>query len=868
MPAEARRAARLCAALTLLAAAALGLHQVGWGERYAEHGIGKGDSRIYAPIAQDFPRVVFGKQLDSYRLQRVLPSGVVYAALSLLGLPRDEARVVSGFQWLNLFSMLGMLFLWHRIADAVVISHAGRWLGCLLLFGNFACLRAPYYNPVLTDFVAAWLGALLLYGYLRERAGLMLATLAAAAFTWPALFLAGSFLLVFPRRPLPAETATRAQRGLLAGLAMAGFAAAFLARLRAPLPAIELDPPAFGWGQVWLHRELLPLSLPLALLYVGFVAARLGNRAALLRPAFYREIVEPRGLVSFAALWLLARALTAGLAGPVPTVNDAWLLLQEISAHAVLRPANSWVAHAVLFGVLPVLLTVVGRDAFRAAHELGVGFTLFLGTIAALALSSESRQLMHGLTPLTLLAVLAVEGVRFPAWARWALAALAFLASKLWFDINQTGFFSSNHPFSSPAQNWWMHWGPWMSDAMYRRQGAVALVALALLALAVQRARALEAAEHAPLWPPVRTILAFPAAACIVAAVLGVAEGGARLVLRARQPAIDPLSVADAALGWRNLPGASGHPAGALVAFNSRGLRGPERDYAKPAGVKRVLLLGGSAVEGWNVEEGATLRAALERGLLKGSCGPVEVLNAGVAGYSIDQQRALYEAEGRRYSPDLVVVVVHYQDFQPLLDEPGPLVMPAGLRAARRSTLTWRRSAALRLVSDATRDNAPALHRFLGGWGIVDYGGPARELWAYSVRDEAKTAAARFLERLGQLASAAGSRFLVLYAPAPFEVDQAQWDALVQRYRMPRRLFNPARFLRRTQRITEDLGLPFVNPLASLEQARETRVHDPRSGLWNEAGQATVSRVLADAVGPLLGCGSGAARNGLSGRLP
>ncbi len=857
---EARRAARLSAALTLLAAAALGLYQIGWGERYAGHGIGKGDSRVYVAIAQDFPGVVFGRQLDSYRLQRVLPSGLVYAGLSLTRLPHDEAHVVRGFLWLNLIAMLGMLSCWHLIADALRVSHAGRWLGCLLLFGNFSCVRAPYYSPVLTDYAAAGLGALLLYGYLSARTGLIVAALVMAAFTWPALFFAGGFLLAFPRHPLPPEPATRNQRWLLAGAALAGFVVAFLARLRFPFSEIELDPPAFGWGGVWLHRELLPVSVPLALLYVGFVAANLSNRGVLFNPLFYRETVARSALFQFAVLFLLSQAVATSLAANIPPPTDPWRHIQEISANAVFRPANSWVAHAVAFGVLPVLLTVVRLNACRAAHQLGLGFTLFIGTVTVLALTCESRQLMHSIAPLTLLTVLALEGVRFPAWARWALAALAFLASKLWFDINKTGFFSSNHPFSSPAQNWWMHVGLWMSDASYWRQGGVALLALALLVLAVRQARVLGDSERAQVWPPVRIVLAFPAAALIGAACLGATELAARLVIRARLPAIDPLSAADAGLGWRNVPGASGRPAGALVAFDRRGLRGPERDYAKPPGVHRVLLLGGSIVEGWNVVEGATLRAALERAIAK-SCGPVEVLNAGVAGYAIDQQSARYHREAHRYAPDLVVAVAHHLDLRPLLDDPEqPHARPLQLRAARRNMVYWRGSAALRVLSDATLEHAPALHRQLGGWGIVDYGEAPPELWPFSVRDEAKSAAARFDEGLGQLArnvDASGGRLVVLYAPAQFEVDEADWDALLQRYVMSRRLFNPTRLVRKLERVTEELELPLVNPLLALrkEPGAKSR-YDAATGLWNERGNATVGGVLADAVVGILGCGA------------
>jgi hypothetical protein len=327
--------------------------------------------------------------------------------------------------------------------------------------------------------------------------------------------------------------------------------------------------------------------------------------------------------------------------------------------------------------------------------------------------------------------------------------------------------------------------------------------------------------------------------------------------MRGRVPPADSLSVADGVRGWRNVAGASGRPAGALVALNRLGLRGPERSYPKPPGVRRVWLSGGSIVEGWNVEESATLRATLEDALGKSSCGPVEVFNGGVAGYAIDQQRALFESEGRRYAPDVVVGVVHYQDLRPLLDETAPHPMPLGLRNPRRNLLPWRRSAALRLLSDATQAQAPAVHRFLGGFGIVDYDEPPMELWPFSVRDEAKAAAARFDTELGELASAVGKtggQLVVFYAPAAFEVADKPWDALVERYVMPRRLYLPTRLLRKLERVTDELELPLANPQPALQKEAGAASEYDATGLWSDKGNRVAGRVLAEAVANALGC--------------
>ena len=67
---------------------------------------------------------------------------------------------------------------------------------------------------------------------------------------------------------------------------------------------------------------------------------------------------------------------------------------------------------------------------------------------------------------------------------------------------------------------------------------------------------------------------------------------------------------------------------------NSRGFRDRrDFDYAKPAGTLRVLSLGDSHTQGYEVRQEATFSAVLERALARRGL-RAEVLNAGVSGYS------------------------------------------------------------------------------------------------------------------------------------------------------------------------------------------------------------------------------------------
>jgi lysophospholipase L1-like esterase len=94
----------------------------------------------------------------------------------------------------------------------------------------------------------------------------------------------------------------------------------------------------------------------------------------------------------------------------------------------------------------------------------------------------------------------------------------------------------------------------------------------------------------------------------------------------------------------------------AHVRINDLGLRGPDYPYEKPAGTERVLVLGDSIVEATQVAEEETFVRQLEQ-LLHAPDRPVEVLNGGTAGWGTDNELLFFTAEGRRYDPDLVVLI-------------------------------------------------------------------------------------------------------------------------------------------------------------------------------------------------------------------
>ena len=103
---------------------------------------------------------------------------------------------------------------------------------------------------------------------------------------------------------------------------------------------------------------------------------------------------------------------------------------------------------------------------------------------------------------------------------------------------------------------------------------------------------------------------------------------------------------------------------------NSHGQRDRERTLQKPEGVRRVLLLGDSVVEGYGLRESQTISQQLEALYPDGS---TEVLNFGVSAYCTRAEIALLEVKGLRFDPDVVILVFVENDFDNFNREAFPL---------------------------------------------------------------------------------------------------------------------------------------------------------------------------------------------------
>lgn len=178
----------------------------------------------------------------------------------------------------------------------------------------------------------------------------------------------------------------------------------------------------------------------------------------------------------------------------------------------------------------------------------------------------------------------------------------------------------------------------------------------------------------------------------------------------------------DAEVGWAHRPDTRGWYVSpgvkAPVAINAQGLMGPANvSPEKPAGTKRLLLLGDSFTESEQVPFEQTWGYLLDQSLGE----EWEVLNAGVAGYGTDNALLWFRTRGRQFDPDAVLLLfftgndvsdndralgMHIGSWQPqpYFELADPTSGPTSGPATDTATDTARDA-----VPDATPDGRPAL---------------------------------------------------------------------------------------------------------------------------------------------------------------
>jgi len=312
----------------------------------------------------------------------------------------------------------------------------------------------------------------------------------------------------------------------------------------------------------------------------------------------------------------------------------------------------------------------------------------------------------------------------------------------------------------------------------------------------------------------------------------------------------------DPVLGWSNIPDARGTFSRAEFSYelniNSLGLRGAGITVEKPAGTRRIAVLGDSFVWGIGAAE-----PELFTTLLADSLPATQVLNFGVAGYSPIQYHLLTD-KVLALDPDLVIISFclgndfadavywnRYDYYKPYarLDASGQLLIdgypiPDIKRFPGRydsGVLAWmhEHSYLVRLVARFTRGLGGGLERF-GQKGPADF----EESDIYLQPDKPSTTRvmqinAELLERISAAYQARGIPVIVLAAPTKCELGRCY--TLEDRSDAARKLL---------KRAVTGLPVTLVDPADSFD----SKDFWNKDAHWNASGHRKIAGALLPAV--------------------
>lgn len=326
---------------------------------------------------------------------------------------------------------------------------------------------------------------------------------------------------------------------------------------------------------------------------------------------------------------------------------------------------------------------------------------------------------------------------------------------------------------------------------------------------------------------------------------LVVAEIAVRLVM---PQVIFPRYVTDGGFGIRvNVPNARyWHTSPEMRAefrINSKGLRSDREDaFEKAPGTQRIVCLGDSFTQGYEVEVESSFPALLEKTLHDRGL-RVEVLNLGVSGFGTAEELIMLTEYGLRFDPDVVVVGYYQNDPGDTvrsglyrLDEQGELeraarsYLPAvGIRDALYKLWLYRWIAQHSHLANLVREQlAVMLKRDLyrqnleGMSGAGQAGGPGPEA----------VLTARLLDQIKRECASRGIALAILDIP----------DHLYAESNLPASELREVR----DDEIVRTLPALREAALASDPYRRRGHFH------WTPAGHRVGARLLAEHLEPLL----------------
>ena len=438
--------------------------------------VGKGlgyDGKFYGRLATNFVERVMGQQIDEYRIQRIIPSGIVYSVFSLFKIPLSIPNIIRGFEFLNVFLLAISVWLYGLIANELKISTKGKWLGFIALFVNFCFLKQYFYFPVQTDITAFALGMFMLLAYFKDMPIALWMLTFVGSFTWPNLLYCGIILIVFPRR-----TSLSASKTVEPLTTCSHFSElpTILARLTALLWLILVaffyyfttptTSASYYYRDTPLLREFINLSILIVGVYVFLITkpffTALLNQKFDLRYFFSWSCWVRIAFALF--LFIVVKFFIIQLSVPATKPLILWFI-RLISLHSIGKPFVFGLTSILLYGPIIFIAAFVLRDCSHYVVQYGLGISLLWLMGLVMTINPDSRQYINLFPIFVIFTIKVLDELPLTKKFYIFFFTTSFLLSQVYITLN-TGF-----DISYPR--WYFGKTYLISDEMYLAQGVI-----------------------------------------------------------------------------------------------------------------------------------------------------------------------------------------------------------------------------------------------------------------------------------------------------------------------------------------------------------------------------------------------------------
>jgi lysophospholipase L1-like esterase len=226
---------------------------------------------------------------------------------------------------------------------------------------------------------------------------------------------------------------------------------------------------------------------------------------------------------------------------------------------------------------------------------------------------------------------------------------------------------------------------------------------------------------------------------------------------------------------------------------NAQGFRDDENyDHQKPPDQRRVLILGDSQTQGFEVRQSATFAKQLEHRLRLSGMN-AQVLNTGISGFGTAEELMFLQHEGMKYAPDAIVLAFFGNDFDDSVK--SGLYELVNDKLAVRSTSYTPGVAPIMVMNAIPGAFWLSQHSYLFSIVVNTLWETAKEAWRVTAKKELTTEYAvrvsdiseyekrlvvRLLQQMHAAAQAANIPFIIVEIPSPVsDGDPRAWQPSV-----------------------------------------------------------------------------------------